>query len=121
MRRASNPPHIFASADAAYQCMVTFSKDQVKPLLPFLPSYIVECILSSFAALMFSGKLHSCCWCWSKEIGHEIVGSETGTVIKLEQLENMKILLGNMKNSHQEHSFSLIKCNKNVSNMNMRT
>ncbi|XP_038440725.1 myosin-IIIb isoform X5 [Canis lupus baileyi] len=28
VRRASNPPHIFASADAAYQCMVTFSKDQ---------------------------------------------------------------------------------------------
>uniref|UniRef100_A0A8C5P367 non-specific serine/threonine protein kinase n=1 Tax=Jaculus jaculus TaxID=51337 RepID=A0A8C5P367_JACJA len=28
MRRASNPPHIFASADAAYQCLVTFSKDQ---------------------------------------------------------------------------------------------
>ncbi|EHB10278.1 Myosin-IIIB, partial [Heterocephalus glaber] len=28
VRRASNPPHIFASADAAYQCLVTFSKDQ---------------------------------------------------------------------------------------------
>ncbi|XP_010601142.3 LOW QUALITY PROTEIN: myosin-IIIb [Loxodonta africana] len=28
VKRASNPPHIFASADAAYQCMVTFSKDQ---------------------------------------------------------------------------------------------
>ncbi|XP_043429303.1 myosin-IIIb [Prionailurus bengalensis] len=28
MKRASNPPHIFASADAAYQCMVTFSRDQ---------------------------------------------------------------------------------------------
>ncbi|KAF5910734.1 hypothetical protein HPG69_004823 [Diceros bicornis minor] len=28
VKRVSNPPHIFASADAAYQCMVTFSKDQ---------------------------------------------------------------------------------------------
>nr|XP_045223170.1 myosin-IIIb isoform X7 [Macaca fascicularis] len=28
VKRASNPPHIFASADAAYQCMVTLSKDQ---------------------------------------------------------------------------------------------
>ncbi|ELK28201.1 Myosin-IIIb [Myotis davidii] len=28
VKRASNPPHIFASADAAYQCMVTSSKDQ---------------------------------------------------------------------------------------------
>ncbi|XP_020932158.1 myosin-IIIb isoform X3 [Sus scrofa] len=28
VKRASNPPHIFASADAAYQCMVTFNKDQ---------------------------------------------------------------------------------------------
>ncbi|XP_069877361.1 myosin-IIIb isoform X6 [Dipodomys merriami] len=28
VKRASNPPHIFASADAAYQCLVTFSKDQ---------------------------------------------------------------------------------------------
>ncbi|XP_054555432.1 myosin-IIIb [Talpa occidentalis] len=28
VKRASNPPHIFASAEAAYQCMVTFSKDQ---------------------------------------------------------------------------------------------
>ncbi|POI34062.1 hypothetical protein CIB84_002189, partial [Bambusicola thoracicus] len=28
MKRSSNPPHIFASADAAYQSMVTFSKDQ---------------------------------------------------------------------------------------------
>ncbi|XP_032736175.1 myosin-IIIb [Lontra canadensis] len=28
VKRASNPPHIFATADAAYQCMVTFSKDQ---------------------------------------------------------------------------------------------
>ncbi|GAB5575730.1 myosin-IIIb isoform X2 [Prionailurus iriomotensis] len=28
VKRASNPPHIFASADAAYQCMVTFSRDQ---------------------------------------------------------------------------------------------
>ncbi|XP_058520600.1 myosin-IIIb isoform X3 [Ochotona princeps] len=28
VKRASNPPHIFASADAAYQCMVAFSKDQ---------------------------------------------------------------------------------------------
>ncbi|XP_006866753.1 PREDICTED: myosin-IIIb [Chrysochloris asiatica] len=28
VKRAANPPHIFASADAAYQCMVTFSKDQ---------------------------------------------------------------------------------------------
>ncbi|XP_006972464.1 myosin-IIIb [Peromyscus maniculatus bairdii] len=28
VRRASNPPHIFASADNAYQCLVTFSKDQ---------------------------------------------------------------------------------------------
>ncbi|XP_060033710.1 myosin-IIIb [Erinaceus europaeus] len=28
VKRASNPPHIYASADAAYQCMVTFSKDQ---------------------------------------------------------------------------------------------
>ncbi|XP_043549635.1 myosin-IIIb isoform X2 [Chiloscyllium plagiosum] len=27
-RRCSNPPHIFATADAAYQGMVTFSKDQ---------------------------------------------------------------------------------------------
>uniref|UniRef100_A0A8D1JR05 non-specific serine/threonine protein kinase n=1 Tax=Sus scrofa TaxID=9823 RepID=A0A8D1JR05_PIG len=30
VKRASNPPHIFASADAAYQCMVTFNKDQNK-------------------------------------------------------------------------------------------
>ncbi|KAM5280123.1 myosin-IIIb [Ctenodactylus gundi] len=29
VRRASNPPHIFASADAAYQCLVTFRKDQL--------------------------------------------------------------------------------------------
>ncbi|XP_061198708.1 myosin-IIIb isoform X1 [Neopsephotus bourkii] len=28
VKRSSNPPHIFASADAAYQSMVTFSKDQ---------------------------------------------------------------------------------------------
>ncbi|XP_048726140.1 myosin-IIIb isoform X4 [Caretta caretta] len=28
VKRSSNPPHIFASADAAYQGMVTFSKDQ---------------------------------------------------------------------------------------------
>ncbi|OCT63578.1 hypothetical protein XELAEV_18044673mg [Xenopus laevis] len=28
VKRASNPPHIFASADAAYQGMVTFCKDQ---------------------------------------------------------------------------------------------
>ncbi|KAM4869550.1 myosin-IIIb [Urocitellus parryii] len=28
VKRISNPPHIFASADAAYQCLVTFSKDQ---------------------------------------------------------------------------------------------
>ncbi|KAG8559678.1 hypothetical protein GDO81_017412 [Engystomops pustulosus] len=28
VKRASNPPHIFATADAAYQGMVTFSKDQ---------------------------------------------------------------------------------------------
>ncbi|XP_051022389.1 myosin-IIIb [Acomys russatus] len=28
VKRASNPPHIFASADNAYQCLVTFSKDQ---------------------------------------------------------------------------------------------
>ncbi|XP_049628835.1 myosin-IIIb [Suncus etruscus] len=28
IKRASNPPHIFASADAAYQCMVTFHKNQ---------------------------------------------------------------------------------------------
>ncbi|XP_041116372.1 myosin-IIIb-like [Polyodon spathula] len=28
VRRSSNPPHIFATADAAYQGMVTFSKDQ---------------------------------------------------------------------------------------------
>ncbi|KFW75400.1 Myosin-IIIb, partial [Phalacrocorax carbo] len=28
VKRSSNPPHIFASADAAYQNMVTFSKDQ---------------------------------------------------------------------------------------------
>ncbi|XP_021255047.1 myosin-IIIb isoform X2 [Numida meleagris] len=28
MKRSSNPPHIFASADAAYQNMVAFSKDQ---------------------------------------------------------------------------------------------
>ncbi|XP_045154975.1 myosin-IIIb isoform X1 [Echinops telfairi] len=28
VKRVSNPPHIFASADAAYQCMVAFSKDQ---------------------------------------------------------------------------------------------
>ncbi|XP_043931443.1 myosin-IIIb [Protopterus annectens] len=28
MKRLSNPPHIFATADAAYQGMVTFSKDQ---------------------------------------------------------------------------------------------
>nr|XP_033800014.1 myosin-IIIb [Geotrypetes seraphini] len=28
MKRCVNPPHIFASADAAYQGMVTFSKDQ---------------------------------------------------------------------------------------------
>lgn len=29
VKRADNPPHIFASADAAYQGMVTFCKDQV--------------------------------------------------------------------------------------------
>ncbi|XP_017174532.1 myosin-IIIb isoform X8 [Mus musculus] len=28
VKRSSNPPHIFASADNAYQCLVTFSKDQ---------------------------------------------------------------------------------------------
>ncbi|XP_075841052.1 myosin-IIIb isoform X1 [Microtus pennsylvanicus] len=28
VKRASNPPHIFASADNAYQCLVTFNKDQ---------------------------------------------------------------------------------------------
>ncbi|XP_066543987.1 myosin-IIIb isoform X2 [Amia ocellicauda] len=28
VKRSSNPPHIFATADAAYQGMVTFSKDQ---------------------------------------------------------------------------------------------
>ncbi|XP_053139460.1 myosin-IIIb isoform X5 [Hemicordylus capensis] len=28
VKRSSNPPHIFASADAAYQGMVTFNKDQ---------------------------------------------------------------------------------------------
>ncbi|XP_005065227.1 myosin-IIIb [Mesocricetus auratus] len=28
VKRASNPPHIFASADNAYQCLVTSSKDQ---------------------------------------------------------------------------------------------
>uniref|UniRef100_A0A672T815 non-specific serine/threonine protein kinase n=1 Tax=Sinocyclocheilus grahami TaxID=75366 RepID=A0A672T815_SINGR len=28
MKRSTNPPHIFASADAAYQSMVTLSKDQ---------------------------------------------------------------------------------------------
>ncbi|KAF7248379.1 Myosin-IIIb, partial [Varanus komodoensis] len=28
MKRSSNPPHIFASADAAYQGMITFNKDQ---------------------------------------------------------------------------------------------
>ncbi|MED6277589.1 Myosin-IIIb, partial [Characodon lateralis] len=29
VKRADNPPHIFATADAAYQGMVTFCKDQV--------------------------------------------------------------------------------------------
>ncbi|KAH0621474.1 hypothetical protein JD844_022827 [Phrynosoma platyrhinos] len=29
VKRSSNPPHIFASADAAYQGMITFNKDQV--------------------------------------------------------------------------------------------
>lgn len=29
MKRADNPPHIFATADAAYRGMVTFCKDQV--------------------------------------------------------------------------------------------
>ncbi|KAG5283666.1 hypothetical protein AALO_G00044610 [Alosa alosa] len=28
VKRSENPPHIFATADAAYQSMVTFSKDQ---------------------------------------------------------------------------------------------
>lgn len=30
VKRADNPPHIFATADAAYQGMVTFCKDQVR-------------------------------------------------------------------------------------------
>ena len=29
VKRANNPPHIFATADAAYQGMVSFCKDQV--------------------------------------------------------------------------------------------
>lgn len=29
VKRADNPPHIFATADAAYRSMVTFCKDQV--------------------------------------------------------------------------------------------
>lgn len=54
VKRASNPPHIFAAADAAYQCMVTFSKDQVRTHLPFLSSHTGGCVLSSSAALKSS-------------------------------------------------------------------
>uniref|UniRef100_A0AAY4CB00 Myosin IIIB n=1 Tax=Denticeps clupeoides TaxID=299321 RepID=A0AAY4CB00_9TELE len=38
---SDNPPHIFASADAAYQGMVTFLKDQVIPA-SYLPGKVLE-------------------------------------------------------------------------------
>ncbi len=44
MKRSTNPPHIFATADAAYQSMVTLSKDQVLlsvSALSFLKQYRV--------------------------------------------------------------------------------
>ncbi|XP_036109240.1 myosin-IIIb [Molossus molossus] len=59
VKRASNPPHIFASADAAYQCMVTFSKDQCIVISGESGSGKTESAHLIVQHLTFSGKANN--------------------------------------------------------------
>ncbi|EPQ02287.1 Myosin-IIIb [Myotis brandtii] len=59
VKRASNPPHIFASADAAYQCMVTSSKDQCIVISGESGSGKTESAHLIVQHLTFLGKAHN--------------------------------------------------------------